>query len=413
MCPIRKRLFAFLLGTFNELKELEDRMIRTVGIALLVGGLLNSIITHGEGVAAFGGLIVFLPKILEALVALGIETEAQFSGFHTARHHWRQYWKRLVLFLTVALAMRGVAIYIATRIMDIPNGHLIATGLTATDPAAIGIALAMVRARRLEGLFWLLTVESLLNDAIGLVAFSTARGEDIWSIVATIFLTILAAILLAIADAGVRWMIRLRFFRNHRYEARAEVLAAFCVYVAFVLLGVKAGLSLIGLTAVGAILGDIILPQIPHERDHHVELERTHLHELWSMIGLGTVLGVVTLIMPFRAIFASVYVLYAAAGILAAIIIARTLHDIAFAVIAEFRATREVSELKPATVSILAATCLLGVPSIVATEMFHEGRSEAIIVYAAVLLSWSTVVPTVLLIRRVERSLSRPKRTNP
>ena len=383
--------------------------------AITLGFALNFGWSFWAGiVVASPWVIAHAPKLLEAGVALGVETEAQFNGLRSAATHWAALWKRLLIgYLIVALALRGGAIYIVAKIWGIEEAALVATGLTATDPAAIGIALAMVKVKRLEPLFWLLAVESLLNDAIGLVAFQSASGSTLWDIIRTIGLTLIFAFVLSIAESGIRWLTRMKFFKGHQHEALIEVGAVFCVYLMMVLAGIQAGVSLIGMTAIAAIIGDYVVDLIPHEPNKHVEEKRIHYHEWWGRIGLAAVLFAVASVMPLKGIFHQVDPVISGLLILAGIFIARVIWQLMEASYLELRSNKATSALKPGSVSALAGVCLLGVPSIVGLEMFHEGHTEvANAIFAAILLSWVTVPVTVLWIKKMERSMESEHGSN-
>jgi NhaP-type Na+/H+ or K+/H+ antiporter len=383
-------------------------MLRAVILALVLCLPVNIFLFGGNGALEVVLPFVFVPKLLEALIALGIETEAELSGFRSAGHHWKQQWKQLVFLLTVALVMRGAALYLIASFFNLPHAIIIAAGLIATDPAAMGIALGLVKIERIDQLAWLLTVESLLNDVIALIVFQYASGTELTTIFVTVFLTFGAAFALALADAGARWLIRIRFFYNHPKEAIIETLIVATIYLIFILIGIRAEISLIGMVALGAIMANYIEDLLPHERRHAVVEHRAHYMKRWSHIGLGTVFGIVILLLPLNTIL-SKQVFVVAIAILGSIFASRFIYDIVTALIRKpiQRQQSRKLQVQTAMVSILAANTLLGVPSVVAAEMHHHGYVlESAIVFAAIAISWAIVIPTVMYISYLERHTS-------
>ncbi len=382
-------------------------MLVAVLIALAICLPLNYFFFGGSGALEWLMAIIMVPKALEAIIAFGIETEAELSGFRSAGHHWKKQWKQLLLLLTVALFLRGTAIYLVGMYFGLPHAMILAAGLIATDPAAMGIALGLVNIRRLEELAWLLTVESLLNDVIALIAFEAASGMPALEILINVILTVVAAGLLSLADAGVRWLVRLRFFHGSEHEALAETIAVAIVYLAFIFIGIRAELSLIGMVAMGAIMTNFVEDLLPHERRHVMLEKRLHLQEWWSRIGLGVVLGVVALIMPIKEILADPSAMLIGLVIDSAIFASRFVYDMSAAF---FLNGPPKKRFNFAMVSILAANTLLGVPTVIGAVMWHLGfMFESRVIFAAIAESLPIILPTVLYIWLVEKHPAIPK----
>ncbi|MEZ4571532.1 MAG: hypothetical protein R2849_14610 [Thermomicrobiales bacterium] len=91
------------------------------------------------------------------------------------QEYWSAYKGKLIHLLTVALILRGLGIAAVAMLLGYDHhiALLIGAGLTATDPAAIGIALELIRKPRnsyLLMLFWLYEIESVANDAFSACA---------------------------------------------------------------------------------------------------------------------------------------------------------------------------------------------------------------------------------------------------
>ena len=391
------------MSSGQKVKEYD--MIFAVIVALVIGVPINYYFFGGKGALDFAMTIVFVPKALEAIIAIGIETEAELSGFRSAGHHWKSQWKQLLMLLTLALGMRGLAIYLVGIYFGLTHALIVAAGLIATDPAAMGIALGLVKIKKLDSRSWLLTVESLLNDVIALIAFQLASGEDPLKIIWTVILTVVAAGLLALADTSVRWLIRIRFLRNHRYEAHIETAAVAAVYISFILIGIRAELSLIGMAAMGAILSNYVEDLLPHERSHVIHKQRVHLMERWSQFGLGTVLFLVTLMLPLSELTEHPLILIISSAILVAIFIVRSVYDFVGALRGKDKPHYRLrARLLIGLISSFAANTLLGVPSVVAAELLHRGFAyEATVVFATITMSWPIILVSVILIWILER----------
>ncbi len=390
-------------------------MLRTILLALGLGLAANTALFQLSGIKEAQEMWSFannLPKGLEVLVALGILTEAQLNGGHSAREHWSTLWRRLLVLLVVALALRGAAIYVVAWLFDVEEPWQLATGLTATDPAAIGIALSMVKTGNgsrsvLEGVFWLLAVESMLNDAEGLIAFNIAKGTGFADIGVVLLNTSLLALGLAWAVTGARWSVRFWLSVSGRPEPYIEVALVATIYIGFVVLATETGASIIGMVAIAALLADktlhMIQQEVEYPRHQHT---REKMYDLWNNLGLAAVFGTVVAFMPFREILTDRMTIIVSLAVLGAILVARLGFEL-FGVLYRERRNIPGQEWAEVGVSTLASVSLLGVPSIVGFEMYIHGHNEvALVALGSVVFSWITVFVTVPFIQAMERRYS-------
>lgn len=407
-------------------------MLRILGIWGFAAILVNIFIFEFNGIAVAAEKwewVHKLPLLLVMFVSIGITTEAGLNGLHSAREHWDTLGKRLLVLLTLALALRGAAIYLVCKVLfDLEYSGLIASGLTATDPAATGIALTLSKGNKVANaaapvvqsmspLFWMLAVESMLNDAEGLLLFEVAKGTSFTDIALILGRTAVFTLALAFTSAGARWSIRFWVFDwkllqpHSRLEPYVETCINFAIYSIFIFwIGGELTLALIGMVAVAAIIADRILHKFQQEVDYtNHEHVREVLNDFWNNWGLSLVFGTVLAFMPFREIFWDFKIIGYSLAILAAIIVARSAFEFSSVMYPETKWVSQKSWFE-AWVSTFASVCLLGVPSIVGFEMYLEGHThDALVVLSAVMFSWFSVPFTVWLIQYAERKLADVK----
>lgn len=382
-------------------------MLKFLIVALMVGVVLNGIMFQLEGIseAHAWSWVHHLPKGLEALVAIGILTEATLNGAHQKKEYWKSRARQLGYLLVFTLGLRLVFIYFAaTAVGGLEEPAQIAGGLTATDPAATGISLSLVNAadNAFDAIFFTLSVESMVNDAEGLVAFNIFKDPG-YHLIWAVAVTVLLAGFVAASDGYARWKIRRS---GWAHVARIETISVLAIYISGLTMGVLLGASLIGLAAVAGIIGDFVVHDLPHEAGYRAhEHERERLNDLWNNVGLSAVFGVVVLFLPWRQILGDWEVIQAALTILLAIFTSRVIGEGMWLVLRSKKVTRRT--WGEAAISSQAAVCMLGVPSIVGFEMYLSGHHhDGIVVLAAVMLSWLTVATTVPFIGWANRNVS-------
>lgn len=343
--------------------------------------------------------------ILQITVALAIIPEAYASGFRSSWQRWLSWrFMNLLFWLTVGLAVRAVALYMVADRLHMHNPLAVAGGMLATDPAAVGLALGLVQGQYLAPLFWQLTAESLLNDAIGISVYGVASGQDL----STALTSVGNTIILALGLAGAQTATRL-FVRKTWESASAEVFTVMVINLAFVWVGITYHFSLILLTAVSSLTADLFEYYLPRP-NKAVDEELHHTWESLSQFGFALILGVVTFLTPWRYIVMEVEVLQAGSILLATVIVSRL--AVSFGkrglwFVFTKRWGREYG-LEGAVVNSAAGVPMLGVPAIVALELGGHGDVFAgSSILAAVAFSWIFIPLGVLVIQRSEKYLSR------
>ena len=392
-------------------KLLSAGMISALGIASITGLTCSFFITRFQGFNGLSSEVLHTLEIaLVYLIAWGITTEAFINGGHSAREEWTSLWRRLVLYLTVALAMRGIAVALAAQVVGIKEVLMVAAGLTATDPAAVGIALALAKGGHsvktaTASFAWLASIESMLNDGEGLVLFEFARHTTISIVLLALFHTFLLAFLIASADAWTRWAIR-NLGRATEFEPYLEVGLVCFIYILGFYIGYHLGISAILTAAVAAVLANWWMHLLQPERDYRQhERIRQNLNDLWSQVGLGGVFAVAVAVIPYTQFVAEPLLLAKAAVLLLSIALSRVLFEF---IGVFYNATPRFpwGSALIGVVSVGTSTCLLGVPTVVGIALAAHGHQEdANLVFATILLSWTTVWPTVKFMQWVDRKL--------
>ncbi len=365
--------------------------------AVLLGLLLN---IAGLGFSTSSEhTFEMMAQAITFLVAVAIIPEAYANGFATARVHWAKRGLKMFFWLTIGLVVRAFAVYFAAMAIGLHSPLGVASGFLATDPAAVGLSLGLVEAKYLLGLFWQLTVESLLNDAIGITVYEVAAGSSMQIALTIVRDTLLLAGVLALVLTLVRTALR-----RARWSVGVEVGLTLGIYVAFFVFAIFQGLSLILLSAVGTILFDFVdeIMRVPQASNRH---GLKHTYEWMNKILLAVLLMAVTTMFPLDAIgkvwFGSLVLIFAVAGsrflvswgkrLLAKNLLPGPNHGHEYGM-----------EVVP--VQTGAGTSLLGVPTIVALELAAHGYTlDAQTMLIAIMMSWVFIPLTVMAIKSVER----------
>ncbi len=337
---------------------------------------------------------------LEAMVAVTIIPEAYGTGFRSAWQYWSS--RRaiaLVFWLTLGLAVTGVAVAITAHYLGFENPRAVSAGLLATDPAAVGLALGLVEGKHLLGLFWQMTVESILNDAVGISVYGWAQGQTVVEAMTVVANTVVAGLLLAAVQLVVQLV-----SRKLKASAIVELNIVLAANVVFVAYGMQHHMSLILLTGVGSLTTNALGAFLPTVTSHRAE-ELRHYWERLNQFGLAAILVVVTFLAPVRTIFTSKQVMVAAIALLVAVSFSRLLVDFGHkAVLKALLARRgHAFAVEEATVNWLCGSTRLGVPAIVAMHLASHGdRLAADAMFATILLSGAFVPLGVWIIKHVE-----------
>ncbi len=339
-------------------------------------------------------------KALEALVAVTIIPEAYATGFRAAWAYWSSRRAIALLFwLSLGLAATGVAVAITARWLGLESPNGVAAGLLATDPAAVGLALGLVKGSHLLGLFWQMTVESILNDAVGISVYGWAQGQAVSEAVRVVGYTITTGLMLSFAQVVVQLV-----SRKLRRSSIVELNLVLATNVAFVIYGMQHEMSLILLTGVGSLTTNALGAFLPTVSEHRAH-ELSHQWERLNQFGLGAILVVVMFLAPVRTIFTTPSVIGAGLALLAAVSFSRMLVDFGHkAVLKALLARRgHAFAVEEATVNWLCGSTRLGVPSIVAIHLAAHGHTaDANAMFAAILFSGAFVPLGVWVIQHVE-----------
>ncbi len=417
--------------TYNELRRLAHSRLMLMGVivAFLVGPVLSASLFHGWGIVEMPEWLTDELKLLTQIgVGFAITAGAFTNGLGAQQEYWEAYKGKLLHLITIALALRGLGIAAIAMLLgyDQHVALLIGAGLTATDPAAIGIALELIRKPRnsyLLMLFWLYEIESVANDAFSAILDEGFSGAAFSTIAELLYWTVILGIGLAFAGEGARWLIRHDRLRNtiemrydelrKMYERQAQLEQVFILisvivtmHLAFVLAA-----SPIGVIGIGMIFGNAIY----HRRresdeeaieDATVDEIRAHYHEIWTVAGLTIFLAAAITIMPFRALIAEpVHLRNGLFILVGGVLLMRGVYEL-------YCLLRTKTLGKPfygafAVVSMLLASALLGVPTSTAAGMYDHGYFDASLdMFAAVLLSWLTVPISVVFIGRFSQQLN-------
>ena len=338
---------------------------------------------------------------LEALVAVTIIPEAYATGFRSAWQFWSS--RRaiaLMFWLTLGLAVTGLAVGITAHYLGFENPRAVAAGLLATDPAAVGLALGLVEGKYLLGLFWQMTVESILNDAVGISVYGWATGQSIGEAMHVVVNTLIAGLLLAASQVVVQLV-----SRKLRLSAIMELNLVVATNVIFVTYGMRHHMSLILLTGVGSLVTNALGAFLQTVSIHRAE-ELRHYWERLNQFGLAAILVMVTFLAPIRTIFTSLDVILAGAALLAAVSFSRAIVDFGHKSVIKALLARKghAFAIEEATVNWLCGSTRLGVPAIVAMHLASHGDMQAAdAMFATIILSGAFVPLGVWVIQHVEK----------
>lgn len=394
----------------------EGDTVSKVGFALIASLAVNGILLFEGGISEFPvGALAYLPAALAIILSVVISPEAYSYGFGRTMHFWKQMKGRLVVLLSAALIVRGVGVGLAAAYLgfDTHTLLLIATGLTATDPAAISIALALAGKEgnpiRLEEVFWLYSMESLINDGIASAAFEIASGESVALVLEAVALTAFLGITLALSDEGARWYIRekSRWARTSA-EAKVEILFVLLIYAGFAAVAQVIGAFPIMTVVVGAVVADyFFIHRLPGDRySDETEREREHFAHLWAEWGLAFFLFLSGSLMPYSVFWN--HPEYLKGGLiilLPGIVGTRFLYDAGYIALNGEERSHPLS-FRLSAMSVLLAGTLLGVPTFVGASLYEEGLHDAAYyVFSAILESWAIVPLAVWYIARLRGRL--------
>lgn len=424
------------------LRLVEQRMVSAILVGAVVGLMVDIAVYRAHGLRGIHELgwdrwMHLQPQLLVNAIAFVLFPVFILNGGWSKRNEWADLWRGLLAILTIGLAMRGIGLFITGSLHGVEDMHLLATGFTATDPIAVTVAIAIVHkpgvVSALLPLFWLLEVESGLNDYIGLVAFSSASGVSTWIILLAVVLTVIAAASLATSDAFGRLVARFWMFhadpqneKERLAQERKEVIfeTAFYLTVLVGMLALAATTHLvipIGMTVLGGILADIALYMMqkrqaasqeedPDRLAAYLEsLERRQerkqeINEIISLVGTGVIVAIGMSNVDLIGFFSHPETVPVSASLVAAMAVSRALYvygRLGFLAMRGYHLTmRDVHE---ANISIMAASTVIGVPAVVSAELYIEGHEElSMIGFETILLSCFLIYPTVKYIKWVD-----------
>lgn len=393
--PISKMLFAI-----------------AVGLIVISGALLRL-----QGLPAVPhGLLAYLPIATAVFLSVVISPEAYANGYGSKVDFWHRLGKRLLVLLTVALVLRGLAVGLVAYYLglDLHIAMLIGTGLTATDPAAIGITQAVAGTAgnplQLEELFWLYAMESLANDGLASLVFEFAEGYSWSSLTLALLLTLFLGAALALSDEGTRWFIREKsLWADTQQAALVEIGAVIALYFSFALVAAVYGALPILTVVIGAVGADYFFThRIPDEQNSRdVKQKRKRLAQLWMEWGLAAYLCLAVGVMPYRVLFGNPkYLVGGLCLLILGIFGARVLYEIGHLLLSHRGTRTRSTSVQLSGMSVILASTLLGVPTFVAISLFEdEEMKAAYYVFATILESWLLVPLAVLYIAWVRRKL--------
>lgn len=336
---------------------------------------------------------------LEGLIAVVVFYVAYLAGFGTEWANWKS--RRavaLVFWLTLGLGVTGVAVAITSTWLGFKNPAAVAAGLLATDPAAVDLALGLVEGRYLAGLFWQMTVESILNDAIGISAYGWASGQTIQEALFIVWSSMLTGLAMAVSMLAA-----LFGWRRMRGSAIGEGNMLVAMSGMFVIYGLLHHLGLILLTGIGGFVLNGMKKWLPANnlgRQHALD----HYWEKVNHYGLTAIIAVVVLMAPLKTIFSSGRVVVGGIALIIAVGISRLMADFGYkAFLRALNGRGYIIAVDEAMVNTICGTTRLGVTTIVALLVAHDGDTYAAdCMFAAVIYSWVFVPMGVAIIKSVE-----------
>lgn len=373
-------------------------------LAIMTGLIFNIIGGNGEGFHLFNEEATHvIANVMTMLVSMAIIPEAYANGLFTKIHHWTKRGLKLFFWLSIGLVIRAFAVYYVSVWFGFENPLAVSGGLLATDPAAVGLALGMVKAAYLDAMFWQLTVESLLNDAVGISVYGVSQGQSLAEALMIVYHSVLLAIGLALSQTVAR-----KWLRATKQHDTYEIPVILGMHAVAFGLATHWKLSLILVVAVAQILGDWL------DEIFKVGSATESIYHNWERLNnglLAVLLGIAAFMIPVHAVYMDLQsggkILLAGLSLLIAVGVSRFVVELATRVLGKFVFRNgkwghdHGWEVLP--VNTLAGWTMLGVPTIVALELGSHGHMfDASAMLVAIGLSWLFIYPTVKVIETVE-----------
>lgn len=372
------------------------------GMFTFAGVALNALFMAWAGYHSFNAAeVIMAAKLLEAVISLSIAPEGYAYGLQSARHHWANRWGKLLFWLTIGLFLRAGMLYVVASGLGLEHPNAVASGMLATDPAGVSLALGFSQPTYLQGMFWQLAIESQLNDAAGIAAYGIFVEHEGWHVGRILLETAGAGGLLAFFQTAIRLLVR-----RSNGAAKYELPAVMAAYLVFIALGISRHHSLILMSATASILADRLGEGI-HLHDEIKE----KIHHQWervNFLGLGAILFLVAFMAPFASMHGRI--LFNGFVLMMSVGMSRAMVEYGKRIILHLWKGKpgDVYGYAAGAVNWLAGWTMLGVPVIIALLTGSDGDfTTGDSMYAAVVLSVFIILPTVISIPAVEKWAAR------